>query len=137
MKLPAPQDTLANCVWLPRLLAKARRLKAGSLPPEYAARFCHPTGVDAQFLAFFQLTPDEVLTAATLGESAVVVWFHSLPTVNQARIAEWNHIAVNLGRPGFPLAERFPIAKTTTYKHIDSAGMETVFELIEADERAE
>ena len=137
MKLPAPQDTLANCVWLPRLLAKARRLKAGSLPPDYAARFCHPTGVDAQLLAFFQLTPDEVLTAATLGESAVVVWFHSLPTVNQARIAEWNHIAVNLGRPGFPLAERFPIAKTTTYKHIDSAGMETVFELIEADERAE
>lgn len=137
MKLPAPQDTLANCVWLPRLLAKARRLKDGSLPPDYAARFCHPTGVDAQFLAFFQLTPEALQAAAACSDADAVAWFTWLPTVNPARIAEWNHIAVNLGRPGFPLAERFPIAKTTTYKHIDSAGMETVFELIEADERAE
>ncbi len=137
MKLPAPQDTLANCVWLPRLLAKARQLKDGSLPPDYAARFCHPTGVDAQFLAFFQLTPEAVQAAAACSDADVTAWFAWLPTVNPARIAEWNHIAINLGRPGFPLAERFPIAKTTTYKHIDSAGMETVFELIEADERAE
>ena len=137
MKLPAPRDTLADCVWLPRIIAKARRLRAGTLPPEYAARFCHPTGVDAQFLAFFQISPELILTAATRSEQDVVAWFTWLSTVNPIRIAEWNHTAVNLGRPGFPLAERFPVAKTTTYKHIDSAGMETVFELIEADERAE
>ena len=79
MKLPAPQDTLANCVWLPRLLAKARQLKDGSLPPDYAARFCHPTGVDAQFLAFFQLTPEAVQAAAARLESVSVPSSRSRP----------------------------------------------------------
>ncbi len=134
IKLPAPRDTLVDCVWLPRIIAKARFLRAGKLPPEYADRFCHPTGVDAQFLAFFQITPELILTAATRSEQDVVAWFTWLSSVNPMRIAEWNQIAVNLGRPGYPLAERFPIAKTTTYKHIDTTGMETVFELIEADE---
>ena len=40
MKLPSPRETLAGCVWLPRLLAKARQFQRGELPPDYAARFC-------------------------------------------------------------------------------------------------
>lgn len=41
MNLPSPYQTLANCAWLPRIIAKARLLNAASLPDEYAARFCH------------------------------------------------------------------------------------------------
>ena len=135
IKLPAPRDTLADCMWLPRLIAKARHLRAGTLPAEYALRFCHPTGVDAQFLAFFQIKPELIMAAAARSEQDVAAWFTWLSTVNPVRIAAWNELAVNLGRPGFPLADRLPVAKLTTYQHIDSTGLDTVFELIEADER--
>ena len=44
-------------------------------------------------------------------------------------------VAINLGRPGYPMAERFPVALATTYKHVDSHGLTTVFEVLEADEK--
>jgi len=133
MQFPAPREKLAGCVWLPRILAKARQLQAGKLPADYAARFCHPTGVDQQFLAHFGLTREDILSLASRPEAEVAVWFPA--TFPVSRIEGWNHIAVNLGRPGFPLAERFPVARTTTYRHLDSTGLTTIFELLEADEK--
>lgn len=133
LKLPAPREQLASCVWFPRILAKARLFKRGALPSDYAARFCHPTGVDGHFLSHFGLTREDMLAAAELPESEVPAWF--LSRTRAERIQEWNRIAVNLGRPGFPMAERFPIALATAYKHIDSRGMTTVFEVLEADEK--
>ena len=44
-------------------------------------------------------------------------------------------MAVNLGRPGFPMADRFPVALASVYKHVDSRGLTTVFEVLEADEK--
>jgi hypothetical protein len=55
MKLPSPMEKLAGCVWLPRIIAKARLLKRGELAPDYVPRFCHPTGIDGQFISFFML----------------------------------------------------------------------------------
>jgi hypothetical protein len=133
MKIPSPRESLAGCVWLPRILTKGRRLQAGSLPPEYAARFCHATGVDGQFLIHFALTREEVLRLAALPESEAVTVF--LSQTSPGRIQEWNHIALNLGRPGFPLAERFPVAVATAYKHVATPEMTTIFELLEADEK--
>lgn len=132
MNFPSPREKLAGCCWLPRLLAKARLLQNGRLAPEYAARFCHPTGVDGQFLIYFLLTHEEIMAMAALPDSEAASWFHSRYT--SERIHEWNRIAVNIGRPGYPLAERFPVALATTYKHIDSRGMTTIFEVLEADE---
>ena len=51
-------------MWLPRIIAKARLLESGALPAEYADRFCHPTGVDAQFLRFFELKQEDVSRAS-------------------------------------------------------------------------
>ena len=51
------------------------------------------------------------------------------------RVAEWNDTGMNLGRPGYPLAERLPIALATTYKHVASSGATSVFEMLEADEK--
>ena len=133
MKLPNPRETLAGCVWLPRLLAKARQWQRGELPPDYAARFCHQMGVDGQFLAHFALTRENVLLLAALADTAAAAWF--LSQFNAERIQEWNRLALNLGRPGFPLAERFPVAATTIYQHVYSPGMTSVFELLEADEK--
>jgi hypothetical protein len=71
MKLPPPTETLAGAVWLPRILAKARLLQRGVLPPDYEARFCHPNGVDGQFLSHFDLSREEVLSAAKLSDEEV------------------------------------------------------------------
>jgi hypothetical protein len=133
MKIPSPRDSLAGCVWLPRILTKGHLVLAGSLPPEYAARFCHPTGVDTQFLAHFALTREDILRLAALPESEAMAAF--LSQTSPERIQQWNHIAVNLGRPGFPLAERFPVAMATAYKHVGAPEMTTIFELLEADEK--
>jgi len=134
MKIPAPQDRLADCVWLPRLLAKARMLQRGDLPAAYAERFCHPTGVDSLFLQYFHLRREDILAAALQPDDAVVEWFCTRPESSAAHIAKWNHLALNLGRPGYPMAERFSIALATVYQHLDTTGMTTVFEVLEADD---
>ena len=133
MNLPTPYNTLANCVWLPCILAKARLLKSGNLPPDYEARFCNPTGVDGQFLAHFNLSRDDILSAAELPEEQVTAWL--LARTSPDRIEQWNNLAPNFGRAGYPLAERLPIGLATTYKHLADRGFTTIFELIDADEK--
>lgn len=135
MNLPAPSARLASCVWLPRILAKARLLQRNELPPEYAERFCHPTGVDHQFLSHFRLRREDIVAAASQGDEEVAAWFLARPEGSTESIARWNDIALNMGRPGYPLADRFAVAKATIYKNVDATGMTTVFEILEADDR--
>jgi len=133
MKLPKPREELAGCVWLPRILAKARHLKAGTLPPDYETRFCHPGGVDGQFLSYFGLTREDILNVAASTDSEVSSWL--LSRNRPEMIQEWNRIALNLGRLGFPMAERLPVALATSYKYVNPDGITTVFEVLEADEK--
>jgi hypothetical protein len=135
-QLPAPRDQLAGCIWLPRILTKARLQANSQLPSEYAARFCHPTGVDNQFLIYFNLTKEEILSLAALPDTEAAAAFLKRIGNQTGLIEKWNHIAVNLGRPGFPLAERLPMALATTYRHLPSHchGLPTIFEVLEADE---
>lgn len=134
MILPRPTDRLVDCVWLPRILAKARLLAAGELPEEYASRFCHPSGVDGQFIAFFSLTREDLLAIADGTDAEVGAWFLSSP-FRKSQIPGWNRIAIDLGRPGFPMAERLPVALSTTYRHLADRKLETVFQVLEADEQ--
>lgn len=133
MQLPKPTDALADCVWLPRILKKARLLTAGALPAEFAERFCHPSGVDGEFLRFFDLTIEDILRLSALTDPEVVEWFHADPSRN-AKIPEWNRVAQNLGRPGFPMADRLPVALSRTYRHVAHLNPQTVFEVLEADD---
>ncbi len=135
MRLPPPRAQLAGCMWLARILEKARLMEAQTLPAEYAERFCHPTGVDSQFLRFFNLDKDALLKASQLEDSDFAQWFLRYPGVTPGKIEEWNHLATNLGRTGFPMAERLPVALSTTYSHLDPSGITSVFEAIEQDER--
>lgn len=125
---------MAGCLWLPRIVAKARLAKRGELDPEYAARFCHPTGVDGQFTAFFRLTKENLLAVCDSTDAEIAAWFRSLESASDARIQEWNHLAMNFGRAGFPMAERLPIGLATTYKYLSDRKLETVFAVLEADE---
>jgi len=135
MKLPRPTEKLAGCVWLPRILSKARLLKSGALPPDYVANFCHPKGVDGFFLSHFGLSREDVVTAATLSDDAAAKWFLARAGSSTQSIEAWNQIALNLGRPGYPMAERFPVALATTYKNVAGRGLTTVFEVLEEDEK--
>ncbi len=135
MKLPPPTEKLAGCVWLPRILAKARLLQGGALLPDYAANFCNPKGVDGQFLAHFDLIREDIVTVAARSDDAVSTWFLARTGSTPQRIETWNQTALNLGRPGYPMAERFLLALTTTYKNVADRGLTTVFEVLEEDEK--
>lgn len=134
MKLPKPTERLADCVWLPRIVAKARLLVAGALSEEYAQRFCHPSGVDGQFLRFFDLTKEDIVLQSDRSDQEIMEWFQAAPA-RKANIREWNRVAVNLWHAGFPMVDRLPIALSTTYKHLVDRNPETVFEALEADEK--
>jgi hypothetical protein len=133
MHIPAPREKLADCMWLPRILAKARGLQNGQLPAAYAARFCHPTGVDNQFLQFFSLNREDILSAATWPDERVAEWF--IARTGPARIEQWNELAVNLGREGYPMTDRLQIGLSSTYQHLAGRGFQTIFEVLEADDQ--
>jgi hypothetical protein len=136
MKLPPPEAPLAGCMFLPRIIAKARALKAGELPQEYAERFGAANGLDGLFLGFFGLSADQISEAASWDDAAVENWFEGVPGVTAQRIREWNHTAVNLGRPGFPMADRLPIRPSSKYRHLANRGIETIFQMLNADEES-
>ena len=70
---------------------------------------------------------------APLTDVEVTAWF--LSRYRPEVIQEWNRIAVNMGRPGFPLAERLPVALATSYRHVNPEGITTIFEVLTADEK--
>src|SRR5438309_11852314 len=122
MRLPSPETRLAGCAFLARIVAKARALRAGALPGDYAVRFGAADSVDGLFLAFFGLSAEQITEAAELSDESIAQWFETV--ANVPRIQEWNHVAVNLGRPGFPMAERLPIALSTKYRHLANRRIE-------------
>ena len=134
MIVPPPRQQLANCMWLPRIIAKARLLREGRLPPEYLARFGAPNGVDETFLHYFAITKDEITEAAKGTDGEIAQWFSNLPQANPTRVREWNHIAENLGRPGFPLEARLPVGLSTTYAHLAHRKPDNIFLMLEMDE---
>lgn len=138
LTLPLPRARLADCVWLPRLVAKIRGAAQGTLPAAYAVRFCDHDSVDEYFLRFFGLSKDEMMDAVHRGQSdeEIAQWFRARPGVDDRRIAEWNEFAEQLGRPGFPMAARLVEVLPVKYAQLDPGSIHSIFELLEADETA-
>jgi hypothetical protein len=134
MNLPLPKASLAGCYWLPRIIAKARLFVRGKLEEEYVWAFCHHRGVDGQFLNHFRLSKEEIVAVSSLDEAKIESWFLALESVDDQRIQEWNELAVNLGREGYPMDRVFKLAMTKIYKIPKAELHKTVFEAIEADE---
>lgn len=132
--LPPPREELFGCMWLPRIRAKAQLIENDALPDPYKRAFCHREGVDGHFLSHFNLERDALLAACHLPDDEFEHWFMGLPDNNEGHIATWNMLAVNLGRPGYPMAERFQWAMGQYYTHLVDQQLETVFTMIEADE---
>lgn len=109
--LRLPRETLAGCVWLARLVDKARLHKAGNLPMDYTQFLGHPRGVDGRFLRHFGLDRDSTIESLgnAINDLTAAKWFLCQDGVSEAAILSWNGIAVNLGRPGFPGETELPL----------------------------
>ena len=118
-------------------MAKVRGIADGTLPPEYAARFCDHDSVDEHFLEFFNLKKDDFAAAVhRLGsDEAIALWFGACPGVNDVRIAGWNALAENLGRAGFPMEKRLRDVLPAMYAHLDPGSAHSIFDLLEVDEQ--
>lgn len=113
---------------------KARLVASGELPDSYAAFFCHTKGVDGQFMSFFSLDREQIVGVAELNDQEVKEWFLSLPQVNLKRIEEWNNMAENFGRDGFPMQEQLKKGLMSSYSHLAHLNLDTVFDVLEADD---
>jgi hypothetical protein len=71
------------------------------------------------------LSREDIVSAAAMSDKKATEWFVSRSRAE--RLEQWNQVAVNLGRPGCSMAEPFPVALATTYKHV------AVFQVLEAD----
>ena len=135
--LRLPRETLAGCMWLARLVDKARLQKAGALPMDYARFLGHPRGVDGRFLSHFGLDRDEAIQSLGNADDdlAAAEWFLHQDGVSEAAILSWNGIAVNLGRPGFPGEAELPlIIRLFIGGRPGSDAIGSFFEAIEFDE---
>ena len=138
MQLRRPSARLADVCWLPRFIDKARAMLDGTLPPEYLERFGDRRGMDGAFLRFFRLKKEafvEAVRASNGSDIAVAKWFYAHPGVTDGKVEEWNRIAPDFGKPGEPGFEAFQSMMVNIYKDAPYSGVESVFEVIEADER--
>lgn len=58
-----PHDQLADCVWLPRFVHKARQHLADPLPADARRAFGHALATDGAFLVHFRLTLPAAISA--------------------------------------------------------------------------
>ncbi len=132
-----PTDQLAGCMWLARLTDKIRLKLAGNLAEDFQLPFCHPRATDGLFFAHFGLTKEEIIPAveASAGDDAKVVeWFLARSADMPEKIAAWNRIAPQMGRPGFPGEGIFAFAKRRVYKGPPDPRIDSIFLAIAADE---
>lgn len=138
MQLRRPWDTLAGCVWLPRFIDKARLHLAGTLAPDFAAVFGHPLATDGAFFVHFGLAGEDIIAAVRVAgddDDAVAAWFTAQPGCTPERIAAWNLLAFELGKPGRPMERSFRFARRKYYDGLTSdPRVDSVFAGIAWDE---
>jgi hypothetical protein len=128
----------------PRLARRLHVVAADNCQGQIVAKRRSSSGLRRQILPsdrrgwpvceFFGLTKSDILAAARLTDDAVALWFKEFAASRPGIISQWNELALNLGKTGFPMAERLPVALATFYQNLDPAKISSVFEAIEADE---
>lgn len=136
IRLRRPTDQLGGCQWLPRFIDKCRLHLAGELPPDYQLPFCHPRATDGAFLAHFGLTQEQALdaVAGAADDAGVVERLVARGALTPEKIAAWNALAPNLGRPGFPCDKSFAWARRNLYVACTDPRVDSVFTAIAWDE---
>ena len=113
MQLRRPQDTLAGCCWLARIVDKVRASQQGDFPLLYRLSLGSPIGIDGFFLRHFAISFRQFRKAVleTPNDESLAQWFLSRPGVNTATISKWNEYGPRLGTPGYPGSMFLPIIK--------------------------
>lgn len=136
MQLRRPQDTLAGCCWLARIVDKVRASQQGDFPLLYRLSLGSPIGIDGFFLRHFAISFRQFRKAVleTPNDESLAQWFLSRPGVNTATISKWNEYGPRLGTPGYPGSMFLPIIKWFVYPKALKQPVNSLFEMIEQDE---
>jgi acyl-coenzyme A thioesterase PaaI-like protein len=123
-------------MWLPRFIDKARHHLAGTLEAGYQRAFCSPAGADGVFLSHFKLGKGEILEAIQRegSDEAIARWFLRRPDSSEGRIAAWNELAPNIGKPGYPLNRTFALGLKSLYAGCSDPRVDSGFTAIAWDE---
>ncbi|GAB5559085.1 MAG: hypothetical protein SynsKO_07320 [Synoicihabitans sp.] len=118
-QLRRPWDrSIADCMWLARLTDKTRLHLRGNLNPDFEPFFGHKLATDGEFIRFFDFDLDDLITVVRdqpTADEAVEKWFLTHPNISLERVAAWNQIALDLGKPGKPMSRAFSWAKRKYY----------------------
>ena len=136
MKLRRPQETLANCCWLARMVDKVRAAEGPGFPFLYRLSLGSPIGIDGFFLRHFNLSfrafRKAILESRT--DENLATWFLAQPGITPQRIAAWNGYGPKLGTPGYPGSVFKHLAKWVVYRKLLNHPVDSFFEMIEQDE---
>jgi hypothetical protein len=104
MKLRRPQDELAGCCWLARMVDKMRASQQGDFPLPYRLSLGSPIGIDGFFLRHFRLSFRQFRDAVIQGrnDENLTQWFLSQPGVNASSLGNGNDFGPKQGTPGYP-----------------------------------
>lgn len=137
MTLRRPPDQLADCVSLPRFVAKVRPpAPCGHVPADYRRAFGHAPATDGAFLAHVQLTLAAALAAIAEppSDETVTRWFRGPPGVNSATLADWNTRAPRFDQPGQPGGQPLRFALKTLSARCAAPRVPRAFTAIAWDE---
>lgn len=136
IRLRRPTDQLGGCLWLPRFIDKCRLHLAGDLPADFQRPFCSPFGIDGVFLEHFELAKEDVLAAIApaTDDDAIVAWLRARGTFTAEKIAAWNALAPQIGKPGFPGEKGFAWARRHVYAACHDPRVDSGFTAIAWDE---
>src|SRR5438105_6021107 len=133
----SPFEKLAECYYLARFLDKIRLELIGQLSEDYRAYLFHPHGVDTKFLNCFGLTKEEMIEATKasgMDDSKMAAWFEERTGLSKEKRSNWNELAVNLGKQGYPMVKTLIWAKQNLMPRCTDPTIDTVFKAIEWDE---
>jgi hypothetical protein len=136
MILRRPQDELAGCCWLARIVDKVRASQQGDFPLLYRLSLGSPIGIAGFFLRHFRISFRQFREAIlqTRNDENLAQWFLSQPGVNAATIAKWNEYGPKLGTPGYPGSLLRHFIKWLVYPKAVKHPVNSLFEMIEQDE---
>ena len=138
MKLRRPQEELAGCCWLARIVDKVRASQQDDFPLLYRLSLGSPIGIDGFFLRHFTMSFRQLRQAVleTSNDESLAQWFLNQPGVNAATIATWNEYGPKLGTPGYPGSQLLRIIKWFVYPKTITHPVNNLFEMIEQDEKS-
>lgn len=138
MNLRLPQEQLAGCCWLPRLVDKIRAAQQHQLPLIYRLALGSGLGVDGYFLRHFRISFQVLRHAVQASENdgALASWFTQQPHVRLETIQTWNHFAPNIGRQGHAGYVSRHLLKWVFMPKSIAHPVSSLFEAIEQDEQS-